>query len=97
MTLSCAECGPTVLWVNRALVDLLGSTSSLLVGRALDQLAGVGADPMSESAWNVVAAELITGRGGQREAGVQRPDGSDVRVQLDASNLSETRGAWTAG
>ncbi|MBK8075033.1 MAG: diguanylate cyclase [Kineosporiaceae bacterium] len=93
MTLSCAECGPTVLWVNRALVDLLGSTSSLLVGRALDQLAGVGADPMSESAWNVVAAELITGRGGQREAGVQRPDGSDVRVQLDASNLSETPGS----
>lgn len=88
MTLSCADCGSTVLWVNRALVDMLGSTSSMLVGRSLDQLGDVGAESLSQSAWHVVAGELIAGRGGQREAGVQRPDGSDVRVQIDATSLA---------
>ncbi|MBL8932066.1 MAG: diguanylate cyclase [Kineosporiaceae bacterium] len=89
LILSCRACGTSVLWANQALFQLVGTNSSLLIGGSLDRLAGIGADPNSPSAWNRVAQDLVNARGGQREADVQRPDGSEVRVQIDARHLSE--------
>ncbi len=82
----------TVLWVNRALTELLGVVTADLVGATLADLVGVGAAPAAESAWARVAIELLGGWGGHREASVRRLDGSEIRVQLDAAHICGTTG-----
>jgi len=88
LLLSAEDLGPRVLWANRAITELLGVSSSDLVGHTLADLTGVGCDPADTTGWSTVATEMLTGWGGQREAGVRCIDGSDIRVQLEVAHVS---------